>query len=131
MPDSKSGTSRWEWAAAGLSALLVLSAMGHTGYQALAGPDTPPVLVVQVDSVYALGPGRGYVVHVRARNSGGETAAAVTLRGEIVERATAVETAEVTVDYIPAGGSRGAALMFTRDPRRFELELRAVGFGSP
>jgi uncharacterized protein (TIGR02588 family) len=37
----------------------------------------------------------------------------------------------VTIDYVPSRSSRKAGLFFMRDPREFDLSLRALGYQSP
>lgn len=122
-------TSRWEWVAAGAGALLILGTVGVLLYEGLALPATPPSLQVSVDSVVATP--HAFLVQVTAHNHGRRTAATVTLEGVLYGDAGVLETATTTVDFVPGAASRGAGLLFTRDPREHRLHVRATGFEVP
>jgi uncharacterized protein (TIGR02588 family) len=68
--------------------------------------------------------GRQYVAHVRAENDGGETAEGVLVSGELVLAGSTVEDASTTVAYVPPNSHRNAALLFTSDPGKLELQVR-------
>jgi uncharacterized protein (TIGR02588 family) len=123
------GTSPWEWAVAALSALLVLGAIVHLGYEIFTEPATPPQIVIRIDSV--MPSGEGYVVEFSAVNHGQTTAAALGVRGELRDSAAEPETSETTIDYVPAEGERRAGLYFTRDPRTARLKIRPLGYDLP
>lgn len=122
-------TSPLEWWVAGISALLVLGVVASLLHDALGPADTPPHVVIEVDSVVAIGD--RYLVQFRARNHGGETAAGVQVEGTVGGGTGAGESSQVTLDYVPARGSRKGGLFFTRDPRADHLEIRALGYGRP
>jgi uncharacterized protein (TIGR02588 family) len=121
--------SRWEWISAAVGGLLVLAAITFLVYEAVAREGTPPAIVVRVDSVSARGD--GHLVELRVFNRGGTTAAAVLIEGELKDGERSVETAETTIDYIPARGFRRAGLYFGEDPRKHRLEVRPKGFDLP
>lgn len=125
----KRGTSPWEWILAAVSALLILGAVGFMVYEGVTAPDTPPDLEISPDTVIATGD--GYLVRFVARNRGHGTAASVTVEGTLSAGGERVETAEVVLDYVPAGARRRAGLIFSRDPRTHSLEIRALGFDTP
>lgn len=113
-----------QWIAAGLSLLLVLGTLGFLLYEELAIPKTPPQLAARVDSI-APAPG-GWQVEVAISNQGSETAAEVQVSGE-----AGGETSSATIDYVPAGATRRAVLIFTADPRAADLRVRVAGFDYP
>src|SRR6202008_783639 len=73
--------SPWEWAAAGVGALLVGAVVSFLAYEAATLEGTPPEIQVRVDSVSRTS--GGFLVHLQARNRGGPTAAAVGIEGEL------------------------------------------------
>jgi uncharacterized protein (TIGR02588 family) len=121
--------SRWEWAAAALGALVVGGTIGFLAYEAATEENTPPDLVVRAGPVTRTS--AGWLVEVRAENRGATTAAQVRVEGELEGDTGAVETSEVTIDYVPGDSERRAGLLFRRDPRRHRLEVRARGFDLP
>lgn len=123
-------TSIWEWVAAGVGALLVVAAIGFVSWQAISEPDhAVPMLTVSVDSV-ARHADR-HVVRFTVRNAGAATAAGVRVDGTLRSGDVVVETSSATVDYVPAHSRRTAGVIFTRDPRGYQLELRPVGWQDP
>jgi uncharacterized protein (TIGR02588 family) len=122
-------TSPWEWLVGLAGAVLVAATVAFMGYQAATDEDTPPDIVIQVDSVSRLS--GGYVVEFRAKNVGGTTAAQVQVQGELRGAAGVVETSGVSIDYVPSSSERRAGLLFRQDPRRHRLEVRATGYDLP
>ena len=118
-----------EWVIAGVSALLVLGTIAFLLHDALSGPSTPPQVTVHADTVLRAGP--GWLVEFRATNGGQTTAAGLTVEGTLEADTGTVERSEVTIDYVPAQGSRRGGLYFTRDPGRHRLQLRATGYDRP
>lgn len=130
-PEEPSGnrTSAWEWAVAGLGALLVFSSVAFMLHQALTEPDTPPMIEVTVDSIV---PTRyGFLVQFQARNHGQRTASGLLVEGELKADTGTVETSQATLSYVPAEARRGGGLFFTNDPRQYVLEVRARGYARP
>ena len=123
-------TSPWEWVTAALGALLVLGVVGYLVYGAVREPARAlPALTVQVDTVATHG--AGYVVEFRVRNSATATAAAVVIEGTLETDTGTVETSSTTIDYVPAEAARTGGLFFTKDPRRYRLALRPLGYDRP
>ncbi len=118
-----------EWIVAGLGVLLVGGAIAFLVYHSMTRGRTPPDLRAVAERVLELD--HGYVVQFRALNEGGSTAAEVTIEGELVAPDGATERAEAVLDYLPPRSDREGALLFTTDPRRGELRLRATGYAKP
>lgn len=123
------GTSAGEWIVAAVSGLLVLGAMGVLLHEAITERPTPPRIEVAVDSVARSG--SGYVAEFTARNSGNQTAAGLSIAGELRSDTGSVERSEVTIDYLPARSTIRGGLFFREDPRRYVLEIRPLGYGEP
>jgi uncharacterized protein (TIGR02588 family) len=118
-----------EWVVAGLGALLVLGTIGYLAAQALWRDATPPDVRLVAEPARALED--GWLVRFRALNRGGEPAAELLIEGELRGPEGSVETSEATLDYLPPGSQREGGLLFSHDPRRFELALRAKGYARP
>ena len=123
------GTSPWEWVAAALSAVLVIATVGTLAYDAVGEPSGPPLVEVRVERTVATG--SGYLVEFRATNRGYSTAAGVVVEGELRGDSGSVERSQATLDYVPAEGSRQGGLFFSRDPARYLLEVRPLGYTRP
>lgn len=121
--------SRWEWISAALGALLVFGSIGFMLQDALSRPDTPPRIVISVDTVMEQPP--RYLVRLGVRNTGYSTAAALEIEGELVGATGTVQISRTTIDYLPERGSRTAGIFFDHDPRLLTLRLRPVGYDQP
>jgi len=118
-----------EWIAAGLGLALTLTVLGYSLWEGAAGAKGPPVLtVVAGDIVDTRG---GYVAPIRVRNTGGETAASVEVRGELVLAGQPTEERRATFAYVPAGGEIAGGLVFAHDPRLGRLSLSVEGYETP
>ncbi len=127
-----------EWVVAALGALLVFGSMAYLAYAAFGRDEAPPDVRLAVEEVRELPSGRGYLVKFRAHHEEREAAAELGVEGELRGLAGgggggggAVETSEATLDHLPARSSRAGGLFFSRDPRGFELRLRAKGYAEP
>lgn len=125
----KADTPALEWIAGGIGLLLVLALLGVIGREALAGEsDQLPAIEVRVMRVEPVS--SGFVVEFEAANRTGGTAAAVEIGGEL-EAGDETETSGAVLDYVPAHGRVKGGMFFTHDPRRYKLEIRALGFQTP
>lgn len=111
-----------EWAMGGLGLLLVATVLALTGFEAV-GPREPPRLEARLGEVRPAG--AGWLAEVEIRNHGDETAAAVE-----VEARLGGQTADATVDYVPAHGRKRVTLAFDADPRG-AVELSVPGWSEP
>jgi uncharacterized protein (TIGR02588 family) len=109
--------------------LVVLAAVGVLLHEALTAPAAPPRITLEVDSIVRVG--SGYLVEFHATNGSPTTAAALRVSGELRDASGAVETSDVTLDYVPAQATRAAGIYFSHDPRRYRLDLRPVGYARP
>lgn len=126
----KQQPSRAEWVVGIVCAIVVLAAVGYLFYEALSGPSTPPMITVRVEQVVPMRSG-GYVVEIRARNEGSSTASSLHVEGTLMRDTTTVEKSSATINFVPAETEREAGLFFTKDPRKYRLEVRPTGFDRP
>jgi uncharacterized protein (TIGR02588 family) len=124
-------TPFWEKIVGVLGLLIVAGVLGFLLYAAFQ-PQTAPQIIAEVQAITPQ-PG-GYLVAFAAANQGRKTAAAVAIEGALYDPAQGdapIETAEVTLDYIPDQSDRSGSLLFEHDPRAFELRLQVKGFMDP
>lgn len=119
----------FEWIAAGIGLILVCGSIGFILYRAVTVENTPPQLVVSVNSVTQVG--TDYLVKFRLKNKGETTAAGVTVIGELNNAGENLETSSVTIDYAPPNSEREGGLFFTTNPQQHELKMRAEGYANP
>ncbi|HEX6063697.1 MAG TPA: hypothetical protein VFZ04_05715 [Longimicrobiales bacterium] len=115
---------------AGIGAVLVIGALGALVMDGTKNEIAAPAITLEVDTIIPTG--ANYVVKVRAKNSGGETAAAVVIEGVLAQlNGAQVERSELVLDYLPRRSSRTVGLIYRNDPRALSLSLRAVGYQTP
>lgn len=119
-----------EWVAAAAGLLIAGLMIGFIGYEALRGSGkAPPALSVTAREI--TGTAGGYVVSVVVRNGSDQTAAAVTIEGELKDGGRSLEASQATLSYVPGRSERSGGLVFTRDPRRLKLMVRVTGYAIP
>ena len=122
-------TSPLEWALAALGGVIVAAALAFLIYEGIAGDRSAPDIKIEIKESAPVR--NGYRVRFEAMNEGGEAAANVIIEGELAKGETSVETSEASIGYLPAHSERGGGLFFNRDPRSFELRVRARGYEDP
>lgn len=122
-------SSKWEFLAATLGLILVLGSIGFMVYEGIWGDSSPPSVRIQVESIDGIE--SGFLVKFRATNSGGSTAEALTVEGEVSDGKQTLEASTLTLDFLPSHSVRRGGLFFTRDPRQFQLKLRPLGYKEP
>ncbi len=118
-----------EWIAGLVGMVILLAAIGFLLGQALQADDNPPSIVVEVRAITQQGD--QFLVQFEATNEGGQTAADVTIEGQLIRDGETVETGTSTITYIPAQSMRRGGLFFTQDPSDYTLDLRATGYEKP
>lgn len=127
--DGRGRGTFWQWLAAVLGIVLIVGCLSFLIWEGLGRDDAPPDITL---TTIGMVPQRDrWLVTIRAVNHAGSTAARLGAVGELREGGQVVETSETTFDYVPAHSEREAGLFFTRDPAKFELRLRAVGYEQP
>lgn len=128
-PEDERTKRRLEAIAATAGAVLAVGTIGIIAWDGIAGGGRPPIVIVEPLGVHAHE--EGYVLEVLVFNRGDETAAAVTVEGELSRDGTIVATAEATFDYVAHGSRRRGGLYFDEDPRRYDVNVRALGYVEP
>ena len=121
---SPSRTPPAEWIIGGLGLLIVLGTLAVLLSEVFAGRPSPPRLSVQPAALTPTA--AGWLQQVEVRNDGDTTAAAVTIEG-----VSGDQTAQVTLDYVPAHARVSAGLQFPSDPRGAGVALHATGYQEP
>ena len=119
----------WEWIVAAVGLLLVAGVIGFLLYEAFSGERLPPDVKLSVESVVQTR--NGFLVRITAVNEGSLTAEGVIVEGELRSGSEVLERSRTTIDYLPPGSEKRGGLFFTRDPRRFELQVRPLGYEEP
>ncbi len=119
----------WEWVVAGIGLVLVAGVIGFLLYEAFSGNGLPPDVKLSVESVVQIR--NGYLVRITAVNEGGQTAEGVDIEGELRTGTESLERSRTTIDYLPPRSKKRLGLFFTRDPRRFQLDVRSLGYEEP
>ncbi len=122
-------TPVWEWLVAAVGLILVIGSIGLTLYRAVIEKTTPPILEFSVDSIQPTA--NGYLVKFQVRNTGNQTAAALTIEGELKNGEESAETSTATLAYAPANSVRRGGLFFTKNPQNVDLQIRATGYEEP
>ena len=120
---------RLEAASALVGAALAAATLAVIIWDGVGGEGRPALVNLQAGAVHPHA--AGFVVEVVAHNAGDETAADLLVEGTLMRGEEAVETSEATFDYVPSQSRRRGGLVFSQDPRRFELKLRAKGYVEP
>ena len=123
-------TPALEWIAAALGLIAILFVFFVLGREALvAGEAQLPALEVRARQVVPNA--AGFVVEFEVVNRSSGTAAAVEVEGKLGSGASAVETSSAVLDYVAGDAEVRGGLFFKNDPRKYPLELRALGFQTP
>ncbi len=125
----KTAPSTLEWLTAFLGLMLVAAALGYISYRAVTVENTPPNLTVEIESITPVS--AGHLVKFHVANSGEETAAAVNLEGTLKEGETTAESGTATIDYVPSHSQRKGGIIFEKNPQKYQMQIRAVGYANP
>lgn len=128
-PRGGAGIPPLEWAAALVGCVLVGGALAMMVWLGISRGDVPPDIAVRVETVAPVS--GGYRVTIRAENTGGTTAADVAVEGELRSASGVAETSSMSFKYLAPNSVRRGGLFFEKDPRNFDLKLRAKGYEAP
>lgn len=110
-----------------VSGILLVAVLAFLGYQAVTYRDAPPALRTHVAPLGDTD-GPPHVLEVEVRNTGGQTAQAVQITGELTRDDRQVEQASATVRYIPPNSHREVALLFDTDPETATISVNVAGY---
>ena len=126
----KSRKNSLEWSVFGMSAAIILALAGYIALDAMRrGGSSAPDIHIQTGQPITRG--TRFAVPVIVTNRGGETAEGLRVEIALKNEDGDVEVAEVTFAFVPRASHREAWALFTKDPRGFRIETRALGFEKP
>lgn len=125
----KTQTPALEWFFAAIGLILVVGIIGFLIYEITTDEGKPAELNLKIEEV--IPNGNGFLVKFALENMGDETAAGITVEGEIKKGTESVEKSDVTVNYVPSHSEKKGRMLFSEDPRKFEFKIRAKGFNNP
>ena len=128
-PQKLDAAPAWMWGIGLMGLLLVLGSIGFALYEAIAGDTSPADVTIQVREILPVTD--GFLVQFHVINEGGSTAAGLAVEGELRNGDEVVEASETTIEYVPSHSEREGGLFFTRDPRQYDLQIRAKGYETP
>lgn len=114
-----------------ISIAILAGVVGLAGWASFATGDSPPVIDVDVNMEDMRETDSGFYVPIIITNNGGFTAQSVIVTGELVTDEPEPETAEVTIDFLAAGESETAALVFSTNPNDGELSVAPTSYLQP
>jgi len=123
---SKKAADRIEWIAAIVSAAIVSAVVGFLVYEAVV--KSGGVANLAVTPIERTMTQAGLAVTFEVRNFGHAAAAAVEVAGVPPREGG---SGQVVIDYIPAGASRTATLIFPPDTPPEEIEVHVIGYSDP
>lgn len=127
----KSVQKNWlEWSVFAASLVIILTIVTYLVYDVTTMGDSPPIVEVRLG---AAEPRNGsYVVPVTLHNSGDQTAETVTVEVLLLDDGAEIETAEVTIDFLPRQSTRSGWVTFTTDPATAdEIQSHVLGYQEP
>lgn len=125
-----STATRWvEWSAGLISAVIVSLMIGWVTWEAFTESTAPPAFSVVIGDRAAVD--GGYRVSFDITNEAAQTAAAVVVRGEVLDGERSLEEAEVTFDYVPGESTASGSIFFSSDPGSRPIRIRAIGYTDP
>lgn len=127
--DERASVRTVEFVVGVVSGVLLVSVLGLLGYQAVTVRDAPPppALRTRVDPIGDTDQ-PPYVFQVQVRNTGGQTAQAVQITGQLTRDDRQVEQAYATVRYIPPNSRRTVSLLFETDPETAPISVKVAGY---
>lgn len=127
----RGGRSMAEWTTLGISLAILFGIAGLVTYLYLAGGAQPPIITAE-PKLDELRHDRGaYYLPVEVINQGDETAEGVRVEAELVSESGPPETAEFTLLFLAGGERAHGTAVFSEDPSKGDLTVRAISFVTP
>jgi len=99
-----------EWIFAVIGLILVGGVIGFLIYEISTDAGKPPDLNVRIEEI--IPNSNGFLVKFALENTGDETAADVTIEGEIKKGTETLEKGDVTIDYVPSHSEKKGGMFF-------------------
>ena len=130
MAQSKDRPAPLEWIAAAIGLAIFVTLFGTIFVQAGSG-DRDPISDLIVEQRGLIATPSGTHVTLEVLNRSDKTAAAVLIKGRLLDGVREVASSEVTIDYVPARSRVRAALIFSESPTGRRVDVRALGYRVP
>lgn len=118
-----------EWTVFAGSILVIACVVALLVRGSVASTETPPDLRVAVGR--ASRSSTGFVIPIRVENAGDTTAEQAKVEVLLQREGAEVETAELTIAFVPGKSQRNGWVVFNRDPQCCTVEARAVSYEAP
>ena len=122
-------TPRLEWLLGTFGALLLAGVVSFLVYEGVTHGDEPGAVVVRVTEIRNVG--SAHLVRFSVRNFGNETLTHLHLTARLTDRAVEIESAQVVIDYLPAGSQQEGGVYLRNDPQRYALRIDPAGYMKP
>ena len=128
----KGKTSTWEWVAAACGGTIFVALVGFLILAGLTRPERPrPDIVAHAERAVRLDSGT-FLVPLSVENLGRLTGANVTVRGTLRDDGgNLIEESTTHFDFVAQQSTETGGLLFTADPGRGTLTVRAEGYADP
>jgi uncharacterized protein (TIGR02588 family) len=135
IPSYQSSSSRKssipaEWVTFAISLVIVLCVVGLVLFAWLTQDRQPPVISIVRSEPIREVQGQFYVPF-KITNTGGGTAEAVQVIGELRINGQVAEGGEQQIDFLSGGETEEGAFVFTRNPQDGEIALRVASYKLP
>lgn len=119
-----------EWLVFGTGLVLILLVTGYLAYDAVTLGNEPPVIGVELGTVEPRG--ETYIIPVTLHNQGDETAENIVVEVTLMNGDQEIETAEVSIDFLPRQSTRSGWVTFTTDPATVDdVSPQVLGYQAP
>lgn len=129
----KPGPKRYplvEWVSAAIGLATTGAMVGFLALEAVQQRDDVPPSMHAVAVGLVSAPDH-YVVEFEVRNDSAATGAGVQVEGTLKQGDSDIEISTATLSYIPGQSIQRGGLVFTRNPRDYQLKLRVTGYERP
>lgn len=131
LEEKPQGRSLAEWVSFGTASVILAGVLGVAGFLWIGKSDNqPPDIQIYVNGPIRQSKGQ-YYVPFRVTNTGGTTAEAVKIIGELSVGEGFTETGEQSIDFLSRQEKEDGEFVFTRDPRQGNLSFRVGGYKLP
>lgn len=118
-----------EWITFGISALLIAALVGLVLLSWKTQSSEPPTFNIQAGAVQ---PVKGqFYVPFTIENTGGGTAEAVQVIGELRRDGQVIESGEQQIDFLSSREQSQGVFIFSENPQMGSLSLRAASYSLP
>lgn len=119
-----------EWLVFAVGLVLIVSLLTYLTYDAVTLGNDPPLIETRIGDVRTFND--SYLLPVTVQNLGDATAESVTVEVALMNGDTEIETAEMSIDFLPRKSTRSGWVTFETDPNSVdEIAPRILGYQVP